>query len=79
MARTSASPRESLTVTVFLRRVMWQSARRGMNGSNTWMILAILAFGARALRRLAHAEPEVLYRTKVSPADRFVISVRKPK
>ena len=60
----------------FLRRMTWTGIRRGMNGSNPWMIVAILAVGARTLRRLAHSEPEVLYRTKVQPGDRFVIRSR---
>jgi hypothetical protein len=65
-------------LTVFLRRMTWTGVRHGMNGSRTWMIVAILAVGARSLRRIARSQPEVLYRTKVSPGDVIVICSRTP-
>jgi len=43
------------------------------------MILAILAVGARSIRRIARSEPEVLFRTKVAPGDIFVFGARKPE
>jgi hypothetical protein len=42
------------------------------------MIVAIVAVGARTLRRLAHSEPEVLYRTKIRSGDIFVLGVKDP-
>ena len=47
-----------------------------MAGSRVWMILAILAVGARSMRRIARSEPEVLYRTKIKPGDIFVLGAR---
>ncbi|GIU89236.1 MAG: hypothetical protein KatS3mg010_0335 [Acidimicrobiia bacterium] len=61
-----------------LRRATILGARRGLGGSNAWMVVAILAVGARVLRRLANPEPEVLYRTRIRPGDRFEISAREP-
>ena len=66
-------------LTVLLRRMTWTGIRRGMNGSNAWMVVAIVAVGARTLRRLAHSEPEVLYRTKMEPGHRFVMRARVPE
>jgi hypothetical protein len=42
------------------------------------MIVAILAVGARSIRRIARSQPEVLYRTKVSPGDVLVIGSKTP-
>jgi hypothetical protein len=42
------------------------------------MTAAIVAGGVRALRRLARTEPEVLYRTRIRPGERFVITSRLP-
>ena len=42
------------------------------------MILAILAVGARSIRRIARSEPEVLFRTKVTVGDIFVVGARDP-
>jgi hypothetical protein len=75
-----ASARETgpvaAALTVGLRRLTWTGARHGMQGSNPWMIVAIVAVGARMLRRLAHSPPEVLYRTKVKGGDVFSITAR---
>lgn len=62
----------------FLRRATILGTRRGLGGSNAWLVVAILAVGARVLRRLANPEPEVLYRTRIRPGDRFEISAREP-
>jgi hypothetical protein len=40
------------------------------------MIVGILAIGLRALYRIAHSEPEVLYRTRVQPGDIFVFGAK---
>lgn len=61
-----------------LRRATILGTRRGLGGSNAWLVVAILAVGARVLRRLANPEPEVLYRTRIRPGDRFEISAREP-
>lgn len=61
-----------------LRRATIVGTRRGLGGSNAWMIVAILAVGARVLRRLANPGSEVLYRTRIRPGDRFEISAREP-
>ena len=62
---------------VLLRRLTWTGIRRGMSGSRPWMILAILAVGARSLRRISRSQPEVLYRTKISPGDIFVFGSKE--
>lgn len=62
-----------------LRRLSATGLRRGLSGSRGWLLVGITAAGLRALRRLAHEEPEVLYRTRVQPGDRFVIETRAPR
>jgi hypothetical protein len=59
-----------------LRRLMRAGFRRGMSGSQGWLVLGISALGIRALRRMARSEPEVLYRTEVHRGDRFEIGSR---
>ena len=59
-----------------LRRLVRTGFRRGMSGSQGWLVLAVGALGVRALRRLANPTPEVLYRTEVRSGDRFEISSR---
>ena len=56
-----------------LRRLMHSGFRRGMSGSQAWLVLGISAFGIRTLRKLARPAPEVVYRTEVRPGDRFEI------
>jgi hypothetical protein len=50
--------------------------RRGMSGSQAWLVLGISAVGVRTLRRLARSTPEVVYRTELHTGDRFEISSR---
>jgi hypothetical protein len=50
--------------------------RRGMSGSQAWLVLAISALGVRLLRKLANPEPELVYRTELRKDDRFEISAR---
>lgn len=59
-----------------LRRLMRTGFRRGMSGSQAWLVLAVSALGLRALRRLARSEPEVVYRTELHAGDRFEIGSR---
>ncbi len=59
-----------------LRRLIRVGFRRGMSGSQAWWVLAISAVGLRAIRKLAKPAPEVLYRTRVKPGDRFEIETR---
>ena len=49
-----------------------------MSGSTPWLIVGIVAGGFRMLQRLAHDEPEVLYRTVIRPGDVFEV-VTRPK
>ena len=60
-----------------LRRLVRTGFRRGMSGSQTWLVLAISALGLRALRRLARSAPEVVYRTELHAGDRFEIGSRR--
>jgi hypothetical protein len=57
-----------------LRRLVRTGFRRGMSGSQAWLVLGISALGMRALRRLANPAPEVVYRTEVHTGDRLQIS-----
>jgi hypothetical protein len=59
-----------------LRRLVRVGVRRGLSGSQTWLVLAVGALGVRALRKLAHPRPEVIYRTELHAGDRFEIGSR---
>lgn len=61
-----------------LQRAMRLGFRRGVGGSRGWLILAIVAAGIRTLRRMAHSDEEVLYRTLVRPGDVFEIVTGPP-
>jgi hypothetical protein len=62
----------------FLRRVSTIGFRRGVGGNRGWLYVAMAAFGLRLLRNLASSEPEILYRTRVAPGERFVITTKAP-
>lgn len=64
---------------VLLRRLTTSGTRRGLAGSRTWMIVAILAGGWRALRHLSRSDQEVLYRTAIKTGDVFEIVTRPPE
>jgi hypothetical protein len=61
-------------VDALLRRLIRTGFRRGMSGSQAWLVLAASALGVRLLRKLANPEPELVYRTEVHTGDRFQIS-----
>lgn len=52
--------------------------RRGLTGNRTWLLLGIVAVGVRTLRRIAHRDEQVLYRTVVRAGDVFEIVGRQP-
>ena len=60
-----------------LRRLMRVGFRRGMSGSQAWLVLAVSAAGWRMLRKLANPAPEVVYRTELTSGDRFEIGSRR--
>jgi hypothetical protein len=60
-----------------LRRLMRTAFRRGMSGSQAWLVLGVSALGVRTLRRLSRSTPEVIYRTELRPGDRFEIGSRR--
>ena len=60
-----------------LRRMMRVGFRRGMSGSQAWLVLAVTAAGLRVLRKLANPAPEVVYRTELTSGDRFEIGTRR--
>ena len=62
---------------VLLRRLTAQGLRRGFGGSRAWVVAGVIAVGMRLLRRMAHPQPEVLYRTKVTAGDVFEITARR--
>jgi hypothetical protein len=41
------------------------------------VVAGVIAVGMRLLRRMAHPQPEVLYRTKVTAGDVFEITARR--
>ena len=53
--------------------------RRGLTGSRMWLLLGILAIGIRTLRRMAHSDEQVLYRTAVRDGDLFEIISKQPR
>jgi hypothetical protein len=61
-----------------LRRLTRSGFRRGMTGSNTWLIVGVLAGGVRILRNLSRNDEDVLYRTVVKPGDVFEIITKPP-
>jgi hypothetical protein len=60
-----------------LRRLTRTGIRRGMSGSRGWLVLGVVTGGVRILRRLAHDEEDVLYRTAIKPGDTFEIIARR--
>jgi hypothetical protein len=52
--------------------------RHGLSGSRTWLIIGIVAAGARTLSRLSQSQDEVLYRTVVKAGDVFEIVTSPP-
>jgi hypothetical protein len=64
-------------VDALLSRLVRAGFRRGISGSQGWLVLGISAFGVRTLRKLARPAPEVVYRTELHPGDRFEIGARR--
>jgi hypothetical protein len=64
-------------VDALLSRMMRAGFRRGMSGSQAWLVLGVSALGVRTLRKLARPAPEVVYRTELHPGDRFEIGSRR--
>jgi hypothetical protein len=62
-----------------LRRATWSGIRGGLRGSRIWAVVAIVAIGARSIRRIARAEPEVLYRTRIRPGEILVLGSKQPE
>lgn len=66
---------------MFGELIRWASTsglRRGLGGSKPWIIIAILAIGARTLGRIARDPEPVLYRTVIRPGDVLRVSARPP-
>ncbi len=61
-----------------MRQITRTGIRRGMTGSRGWLILGVMTGGVRILRRLAHDDEDVLYRTAIKPGDTFEIITRRP-
>jgi hypothetical protein len=61
-----------------LRRLTSAGFRRGVAGSRVWLVVGILAGGARLLRWLARDDEEVLYRTEIRPGDVFEVVTKPP-
>jgi hypothetical protein len=50
--------------------------RKGLSGSRGWAMLAIGAGAVRLLRRMSAPKPEVVWRQRLAPGDRFEVTVR---
>jgi len=61
-----------------LRRLTTTGWRRGRAGSRAWLIVATVAGGMRFLRYVTRDREDVLYRTRITPGDRFEITTRNP-
>jgi hypothetical protein len=61
-----------------LRQLTTTGWRRGRAGSRTWILVASFAGGVRLMRRVTRNQPEILYRTRVRPGERFEITTRTP-
>lgn len=61
-----------------LRWISTSGLRRGLEGSRPWIVVAIVAIGARAISRLARAPEPVLYRTVIRPGDVLRVTAGRP-
>ena len=53
--------------------------RRGVQGSQPWLIVAIIAGTIRVLRRVNNSKCETIWRQALQPGDRFEVTVRPSK
>jgi hypothetical protein len=58
-----------------LQRLMRTGGRRALSGSQTWTIVAIIAGTLRVVRWMSRPKPDVLWRQKLKPGDRFEVTV----
>jgi hypothetical protein len=76
---TTAKPMRGVVPDV-IRRASIVGLRRGLGGSRPWVVIGVVAVGARILMRLAQEDEAVLYRTLIRPGDVFEIATgRDPK
>lgn len=61
-----------------LRRLLRTGTRRGLAGSRPWAIVAIIAATLRMLRRASQDKPDVVWRQRLDPGDRFEVAVHPP-
>ncbi len=61
-----------------VNRVFREGVRRGLGGSQPWMVVAVLAGTVRIARRITHPKPDVLWRQAMRPGDRFEVTVSGP-
>ncbi len=59
-----------------VNRLMKTGARRGLQGSQPWMIVGIVAGTIRVIRHLSSPKPEVIWRQGLQPGDRVEVTVR---
>ena len=58
-----------------VNRAFREGVRRGIGGSQTWMVVGVVAGGIRVLRRIANPPPEVVWRQALRAGDRFEVVV----
>ena len=61
-----------------IRRASTTGLRRGLGGSKVWIVIGVVAVGARILMRMAESDQQVLYRTLIKDGDVFEIVTRAP-
>ena len=61
-----------------LTRLRRLGLTRGLGKSNAWLAVGVAAWALQTLKRLAAKEPKVVYREKLKPGQRIVISHLPP-
>ena len=59
-----------------VNRLFKTGARRGFQGSQPWLIVAIIAGTVRIIQRLSSPKAETVWRQALKPGDRFEVTVR---
>ncbi len=62
-----------------LTRLRRLAMARGLGRSNGWLAVGAAAWGLQLLKRATTKEPKVVYREKLKPGERLVISHLPPK
>ncbi len=61
-----------------LTRLRRLGLARGLGKSNAWLAIGVTAWALQTLKRFATKEPKVVFREKLKPGERLVISHLPP-